>query len=192
MKNLNTCVKRVWQRIYRLYGVHGNVCLGTRVHLGIGTRLESYHGFTVGDNVYIGKYCTIECDGTIGNDVMIGNNVGLIGRYDHDFRTVGKSIRESPWIGDADHSGPGKGLTIVIGDDVWIGFGAIVLSGVTIGRGAIIAAGSVVTKDVKPYAIIAGNPARQIDVRFSEDSILEHERSMAGGELSFASIGARQ
>lgn len=188
MKDLNTFVKRTWQRAYRLYGVRGKVCLGTGVHIGIGSRLDSYHGLTIGNNVYIGKYCTVECDGSIGNDVMLGNNVGLIGRYDHDFRTIGKSIRECPWIGDADYSGPGNGLKINIGHDVWIGFGAIILSGVTVGCGAIVAAGSIVTKDVNAYAIVAGSPARQIDVRFIPDAILEHERNMARGSVE----GARQ
>lgn len=63
-----------------------------------------------------------------------------------------------------------KGPT-VIGNDVLIMYGAMVLSGVTIGDGAIVGAGSVVTKDVPPYAIVAGNPARVIKYRFSEEQI---------------------
>lgn len=61
----------------------------------------------------------------------------------------------------------------MVGDDVWIGLNAIVLSGVHIGQGAVIAAGAVVTKDVPPYAIVAGNPARIIKKRFSEEIILK-------------------
>lgn len=57
---------------------------------------------------------------------------------------------------------------IIVGDDVWIGNNAIILSGVTIGQGAVIAAGSVVTKDVLPYSIVGGNPARHIKYRFDE------------------------
>lgn len=60
---------------------------------------------------------------------------------------------------------------IVLGNDVWVGVRAIILSGVTIGDGAVVAAGSVVTKDVPPYAIVGGNPARIIKFRFSEDTI---------------------
>lgn len=60
---------------------------------------------------------------------------------------------------------------IVIGNDVWVGTRAIILSGVTISDGAIVAAGSVVTRDVPPYAIVAGNPARFIRYRFSGETI---------------------
>lgn len=60
---------------------------------------------------------------------------------------------------------------IIIDDDVWIGFGSIILSGVHIGKGAIIAAGSVVTHDVLPYAIVGGIPAKTIRYRFSEEII---------------------
>jgi len=60
---------------------------------------------------------------------------------------------------------------IVVGNDVWIGYGASILSGVTIGDGAVIGAGSVVTKNVEPYAIAAGNPARLIRRRFDAATI---------------------
>ena len=184
MQQLNSPIKRIWQWGYRFYGVRKNVSLGSHVHIGIGSILDSYGGLTVGSDTYIGKFCTVECDGQIGSGVMLGNCVGLIGRYDHDFHTIGKSIRSSPWIGDPDYSGPGKGLKVVVGDDVWIGYGSIVLSGVTIGRGAIVAAGSVVTKDVEPYAIVAGNPARKLADRFTPSEVVEHEWSLAQREKS--------
>lgn len=59
----------------------------------------------------------------------------------------------------------------VIGNDVWIGYGAMVLNGVSIGDGAVVAAGSMVTKDVPPYSIVGGNPARIIKMRFSEELV---------------------
>ena len=65
----------------------------------------------------------------------------------------------------------GKKVKIIIEDDVWVGLGSILLSGVKIGEGSIIAAGSVVTKDVESYSIYAGNPARKIKNRF--DTIIE-------------------
>ncbi|TPK87539.1 CatB-related O-acetyltransferase [Mesorhizobium sp. B2-4-13] len=58
-----------------------------------------------------------------------------------------------------------------IGNDVWIGFRAIIMPGITIGGGAVVGAGSIVTKDVAPYAIVAGNPARFIRNRFADDQI---------------------
>ncbi len=64
-----------------------------------------------------------------------------------------------------------KGKEVVIGHDVWVGYDTIILGGVHIGNGAIIGAGSVITKDVEPYAIYAGNPARFIKWRFSEETI---------------------
>lgn len=67
------------------------------------------------------------------------------------------------------HPAPGKKTTI--GNDVWIGFGATILGGVTIGDGAVIAANSLVTKDVPPYTIVGGNPAREIRKRFDEKTI---------------------
>lgn len=60
---------------------------------------------------------------------------------------------------------------VVIGHDVWIGYQALILSGVSIGSGAVVAARSVVTKDVAPYSIVAGNPARHIRFRFDESTI---------------------
>ena len=173
-------IKRLWQSIYRKYAVRANVNLGDDVHLGIGTILWAPHKMTVGNQVYIGKNCTIECDGKIGNGVLIANQVGLVGRYDHDYTVVGKLVRNAPWVGDSSYSGPGLTSSVVVEDDVWIGFGAIVLSGVTVGRGAIVAAGSIVTKDIPSYSIVAGAPARVMSMRFSPEQIIEHELKIYG------------
>lgn len=153
-----------------------NIKLGKTSTFGRGTVLYATNRMTIGENVYIGKYCSLETDIEIGNDVLLGNNVGLIGKYDHDFTCIGKSIKDSPWIGDPDYQFKGKELKIVIENDVWIGYGTIIVSGVHIGRGAIVAAGSVVLKDVKPYSIVAGNPAKEISKRFTDAQISEHEK----------------
>ena len=158
-----------------LIGKH-KISFGKTSTFGRGTVFYAPNSMTIGENVYIGKYCSLETDIEIGNDVLIGNNVGLIGKYDHDYSCLGKSIKDSPWIGDPDYQFKGKGLRIVIENDVWIGYGSIIVSGVRIGRGAIVAAGSVVLKDVEPYSIVAGNPAREISKRFIDNQIREHEK----------------
>ena len=130
----------------------------------------------IGDNVYIGKYCTLQADIELGDNIEIANNVGLIGKYDHDFNKIGISIKDAPWIGDAKYDFKGKNKKIKVENDVWIGYGSIVFTGITIHKGAIVAAGSVVTKDVPAYAIVGGNPAHIIGYRFTQQEIKEHER----------------
>ena len=153
-----------------------NISFGKTSSFGRGTVFYAPNQMNIGENVYIGKYCSLEADIEIGNDVLLGNNVGLIGKYDHDYSYIGKSVKDSPWIGDKDYHFKGKKLKIVIENDVWIGYGSIIVSGVHIGRGAIVAAGSVVLKDVEPFSIGAGNPAREISKRFTDAQIIEHER----------------
>jgi acetyltransferase-like isoleucine patch superfamily enzyme len=168
--------KHLLQLLYQRFAVRKNVHLGRRVHIGLGSILWAPQRLTIGDDVYIGKSCTIQCDGQIGNGVLIGNRVGLVGRLDHDFRAVGVTVRLSPWIGDSNYKAGGRALRITVGDDVWIGYGAIVLTGVALGRGAIVSAGAVVVDDVASYAIVAGNPAKTIGKRFTTEEIVDHER----------------
>lgn len=133
------------------------------------------HSISIGENFYIGKYSQIECDSEIGDNVMFGNFVALVGRHDHDFQTVGVPIRFAGRIRDDNYSGEGLLEKVVIEDDVWIGHGTIILSGVKVGQGSIVGAGSVVTKDVEPFSVYAGNPLRLIRSRFAtEDERLEH------------------
>ena len=67
---------------------------------------------------------------------------------------------------------------------MWIGYGSIIMSGVKIGRGAIIAAGSIVTKDIFPYDIVGGNPAKKISERFSSSEINLHELELYGKKIT--------
>ncbi|MGC2856371.1 acyltransferase [Novispirillum sp. DQ9] len=166
---MRSLLRTLFQRVVRLYAVRANVTLGRRVHIGPFSHLWAPNHLSVGNDVYIGKFCTIEVDGRIGNQVLIANNVGLVGRHDHDFTAIGIGVRSAPWVGDPAFQRPRGIEQVVVGDDVWLGYGAIVLSGVTIGRGAIVSAGSVVTRDVAPYAIVAGVPARQVGTRFGDD-----------------------
>ncbi|MDX6350693.1 MAG: virginiamycin acetyltransferase [Streptomyces sp.] len=165
-------VRWIWQRVHRLYAVRRNVRVRDDVHIGVGSILWAPQELVVGRDVYIGKGCTIEVDGAIGDSVLIANRVGIIGRSDHDMRQVGATIRRADWVGDHPHR---LSRPVHIGDDVWIGYGAVVLSGLSIGRGAVVAAGAVVTSDVDPYVVVAGNPARPVGQRFDDEAITAHE-----------------
>lgn len=165
-------------QLIKLYAVRSNVIVDRSVHIGLGTILAATRSLTVGKGTYIGKGCTIEVNGTIGKGVLIANAVGVVGRLDHDFRHIGLPVRFSPWIGDAGRAWGREGDSVAIEDDVWIGYGAIVLSRVRIGRGAIVAAGSVVTENIAPYVVVAGAPARVVGHRFAGAEIEEHERKM--------------
>jgi acetyltransferase-like isoleucine patch superfamily enzyme len=141
---------------------------GASPHFGRNTVILSKH-FKAGDNFYIGRYSSIECDAIIGNDVIISNFVGIIGKYDHDYSSIGNAIRNSPHIWDENYDKTKYPENIVtIGDDVWIGWNVIILSGVRVGNGSIIAAGSVVTKDIPEFSIYGGVPAKFIASRFKD------------------------
>ncbi|MEO1712671.1 MAG: CatB-related O-acetyltransferase [Bacteroidota bacterium] len=116
-----------------------------------------------GDKLRIGKFCMIASDVTF---IMNGAN-----HLSDALSTYPFAIFGGDWSGAMDEkSYPTKGDTVV-GNDVWIGYGATIMPGVTIGDGSIIATKSVVTKDVAPYSIVGGNPAKEIRKRFSEDKI---------------------
>lgn len=151
--------------------VRQNVAYGKDFHVGPGSVLWAPNHLSIGNDVYVGKNVTIQVDGRIGDSVLIANAVGIVGKTDHDAYVVGTPIREADWVGDrpAELSHQTR-----IGSDVWIGYGAVILSGVTIGDSAIIAAGAVVTKDVAPNTIVAGSPATILKRRFSEADFAAH------------------
>ena len=117
----------------------------------------------VGDKLIIGKFCMIASDVKF---IMNGANHLTKALTAYPFEIFGNGW-ENAMEGK---SYPKKG-NICIGNDVWIGFNATIMAGVNIGDGAIIAANSTVIKDVAPYAIVGGNPAREIKKRFSEAQI---------------------
>jgi chloramphenicol O-acetyltransferase type B len=108
--------------------------------------------------------------------VLIANRVAFVGRYDHNSQQVGTPTRLSESIRDCDYGWLGIDSQTVVEDDVWIGFGAIVLSGVTIGEGSVVAAGAVVTRDVPAYMIVGGSPARVIGTRFADETAVTLHR----------------
>lgn len=138
-------------------------------------RRREYRRYLIGDHTYgkptvlfansgaqlkVGRYCSIADKVTI----LLGGNHRTDWVTTYPF-----SVR---WRGCSGHVGhPATKGDVIIGNDVWIGREALILSGVTIGDGAVVGAQTVVTSDVPPYAIVAGNPARLIRLRFPPDQI---------------------
>jgi virginiamycin A acetyltransferase len=128
-----------------------------------------YHLPFIGDRLVIGKYCSIAC----GAKFLM--NVG-----NHTLKSL--STYPFPIFPDEwDASLPSKASwdmrgDIVVGNDVWIGFEAVILSGVTIGDGAIVGTRALVTKDVPPYTIAGGMPAKPIRKRFDDEKIAALEK----------------
>ncbi len=143
---------------------------GKNPYIGRYVYMWAKHSIIIGDNFYIGKFSQIECDAEIGDDVMFANRVALIGRYDHNYTQIGVPVRLASRIRDSDYSWKGLYEKVIIEADVWIGYGSIILSGVKICEGSIIAAGSVVTRDVEPYSIYAGVPAKKLKDRFNSEA----------------------
>lgn len=168
---------RLIQHLNRIYSIRSGVKVGRHVHVGLWSAIWAPHLMTLEDHVYIGNHCTIQVDGRIGRFTVIANHVGIIGRFDHDHLQVGVPIRFARWVGDANAPSRSE-QRVEIHEDVWVGYGAIVLSGVTVGRGAIVGAGAVVTQDVRPYKIVAGVPAQVVGTRFSQKQIRQHEEKI--------------
>lgn len=134
----------------------------------------SFDTIEVGNDVFIGPGAILlatESFIRLGNKIMFGPNVTMMGG-DHNTTVIGK------YMYDVIEKLPENDIPIIIEDDVWIGTGAIILKGVTIGEGSIVAAGSVVNKDVAPYSIVGGVPAKLLKMRFSSEQILEHKNKI--------------
>lgn len=169
---LVTVLKRIRNKYlvkvkYRMYSIGFGFHAGVRVRLWAKSKLE------IGKNFYIGRDSFIETDCIIGDNVIFGNKVAVVGKYDHHYQQIGTAIRLASTIRDYDYNWKGLNLVTKIGNDVWIGYGSTIMQGVKINDGAIIAAGSVVTKDVEPYCIYGGNPAKKIANRFESINDLE-------------------
>ncbi|AHK48177.1 acetyltransferase [Bacillus velezensis TrigoCor1448] len=131
--------------IRELFGTAGEKpSIEHNFHCDIGTNIH------VGDHFYAGYNCTIldMADVRIGDNCMIGPNVGIY--------TAGHSLQPEG------RNKSGYGIPITIGSNVWIGGSCVILAGVTIGENSVIAAGTVVTKDVPPNSVMAGNPGKVI------------------------------
>lgn len=140
-------------------GVSPRAITGRSIHVGRGTTIDDHS--VIGSYCYVGTNCSIT-RARIGRYVSIGNNVS-VGPGEHDLKGLSTSAHF--------YANPYDAMTrseCVIESDAWIGVDAIVLRGATVGVGAAVAANAVVTRDVPPYAIVAGVPARIIGYRFDE------------------------
>lgn len=137
-----------------------NIHIGSRVHIWKGARLEAIDSGTgrpslsIGDGTSIHMYfhCGAARSVTIGRDVLIAGHV-YVSDHDHDPGRPGLSARRSTRLSID---------PVVIEDDCWLGEGCRILKGVTLGRGSVVGASSVVTRDVPPYTMVVGAPARQL------------------------------
>lgn len=134
-------------------------CTGKGVTIQPTVLLRSPQNIVIGDFSYLNHNCVLQAGKrdakiVIGNQTHFGPNV-MVYAYNHAFGDLEKNICEQGYTESSVH----------IGNNVWVGSGSIILSGVTIGDGAIIAAGSVVTKDVPAFGIYGGVPAKLIKMR---------------------------
>jgi len=154
--------------------------IGRRCEILANTRVEYA---SLGDYSYLGETCEV-ADAVIGKFTAIANAV-RIGAPNHPMDrpsqhrfTYCPEYYEASATRDRDFFAERRAAKVVIGNDCWIGHGAIILPSVTVGDGAVIAAGAVVSRNVAPYSIVGGVPARPIRKRFS-DAVAERLRLIA-------------
>ncbi|MBE6807675.1 MAG: acyltransferase [Ruminococcaceae bacterium] len=148
-------------------GAKENIQIGQHCFLGCILSAQFGGKITIGNNVYIGGSTALQCKEsiTIGNNVIIANNAMLIDNNNHPsspemrlkMSQCDDYIHDRLWSWEVADSAP-----IVIRDNVWIGRDTRILKGVTVGEGSIVALGAVVTHDVPPYTVVAGNPAKVV------------------------------
>ena len=156
--------RRLWRNISGKKGIYCDLGKGNRFN----TNISMHEKVRLGNYNYFGRG-TMIFNAVLGNYNSIAPDV-KIGQVEHDLECVSTSTKIF---------GPTHGITNFTGttspafidNDVWIGANAVILQGVHVGTGSVIAAGAVVTKDVPPYAIVGGVPAKLIRYRFNEDVI---------------------
>lgn len=148
-----------------------NITLGKSVTLGLGSSVLAKE---IGDYTFINKYCLIDKNvSSIGKFCSIAYNVRIgLGGHPTDWvsthpfaydKKYGFTENTREWTNESSDT--------IIGNDVWIGANATILAGITIGDGAIIGAHALVNKDVKPYSIVVGSPAKHLRYRFDEETV---------------------
>ncbi len=141
---------------YGTVNVGDNVTIGRDVNFAVSYKVMENPTITIGDNVYLGFQTCFFCADriTVGNRVLIAAGVHIYDNNNHPLDPVERADNKPV---EKENISP-----VTIGNDVWIGSGSCILKGVTIGDGAVVALRSVVTKDVPPMAIVAGNPAKVV------------------------------
>ncbi|MDQ8953468.1 CatB-related O-acetyltransferase [Acinetobacter rudis] len=161
-----------------------------QIYFDDGCQIEPYTAFLYGSNIYsMGSFSyswsSLPTDTIVGRYCSIAKNVSVIGvRHPYEWVTTSSSTYDKyfiifkKFIQDNNQNtrhfklpNPSRNHGLIIGNDVWIGAGAVLKRDLIIGDGAVIAANSVITKDVPPYAIVGGNPAKVIKYRFDEETI---------------------
>lgn len=154
-----------WEVVKKARGWHYGALLagaGKNLRISEAVKLANPSNITIGDECYLGDGVQIYAwkeRVTLGNHVLIAAGAKMITRK-HGFADI-----KAPIAGQGYTHAP-----IVIEDDVWIGFQAIILPGVTIGKGSIVGAGAVVTKSIEPFSIVGGIPARLIRKRVKDEN----------------------
>lgn len=162
----NVIIKQNSSVSYRKISIKNNCSMAigenSMVQSGIYFEKENAH-IIIGDRTFIGASNIICSDRVnIGNDILIAWGCTIV---DHNSHSIIWEERKSDvinWINGKKDWTNVLTSPITIKDKAWIGFNSIILKGVTIGEGAIVGAGSVITKDVPPYTVVAGNPAKVI------------------------------
>ena len=169
-----------------IYG-YGKIELGHHVRIGnrntwiVGIKIYDDPVLKIGDDTTLGYMNMI----SVAQKVVIGDRclfAGEIKIFDNNSHPLDPQKRRHKIIMDKTDVAP-----VIIEDDVWIGTNALILKGVTIGRGAVVAAGSVVTKNIPPYTLVGGNPARTI--RVIEPFYSQWASSPEGQRYDVASVG---